>query len=96
MPRINYSPRASYDLIRLFNFLADRNEEVALRAITTIRDSISSLKKMPKIGRPLDDGFRELIIDFSSSGYIALYDLDEVADELTIHAVKHQKENDYK
>ena len=96
MPQINYSLRASNDLSRLFNFLAEKNEAVALKAITTILDSISSLQRMPKIGRPLDNGFRELIIDFSSSGYIALYDLDEVSDDLTIHAIKHQRENDYK
>jgi hypothetical protein len=50
---------------------------------------------MPKVGRPVEEDFRELIIDFGSSGYLALYDFDEMSDAVTVHAVRHQKENDY-
>jgi hypothetical protein len=47
------------------------------------------------MGRPIENGLREWIIDFSSSGYVALYDLNEITDELVILAVKHQREDDY-
>ena len=50
----------------------------------------------PKIGRPVEHGFRECIIDFGSSGFLALYDFDEMQDEVVVHAVRHQKENNYK
>ena len=33
--------------------------------------------------------------DVPSSGYLALYDFDERIDAVTVHAVRHQKENDY-
>jgi plasmid stabilization system protein ParE len=95
MPRIVYSARASDDLIRLFNFLADKDIPTAQRAMSQVRDSLAILTRMPKIGRPVEEGFRELIIDFGSSGYLALYDFDEIQDAVTVHAVRHQKENDY-
>ncbi len=50
---------------------------------------------MPKIGHPVEEGFRELVIDFGSSGYLALYDFDEMFDTITVYAVRHQKESDY-
>jgi plasmid stabilization system protein ParE len=96
MSRLNYSNRAHLDLIRLFNFLADKDVATAQRAIKEIRDSLGTLTRMPKIGRPVEEGFRELIIDFGSSGYLALYDFDEIHDAITVHAVRHQKENDYR
>lgn len=95
MPRINYSNRANLDLVRLFRFLAEKDVPTAQRAIKEIRDSLTTLARMPKVGRPVEEGFRELIIDFGSSGYLALYDFDERIDAVTVHAVRHQKENDY-
>ncbi len=95
MPRVIYSQRASQDLIRLYQFLAEKNPAAALRAITTIRDSIGALQSMPKMGRPIEHGLREWIIDFSSSGYVALYDLNEITDELVVVAIKHQREDGY-
>jgi plasmid stabilization system protein ParE len=95
MSRLNYSSRAHLDLIRLFNCLADKDAATAQRAIKEIRDSLATLSRMPKIGRPVEEGFRELIIDFGSSGYLALYDFDEMHDAIMVHAIRHQKENDY-
>ena len=95
MPRINYSNRANLDLVRLFRFLAEKDVPTALRAIKQIRDSITILGRMPKVGRPVEEGFRELVIDYGSSGYLALYDFDERLDAITVHAIRHQKENDY-
>jgi plasmid stabilization system protein ParE len=95
MPRIKYANRAQLDLVRLYNFLSEKDASVALRAIRKIRDSIAVLSHAPKIGRPAEEGFRECIIDFGSSGYLALYDFDELLDAITVHAVRHQKENNY-
>lgn len=47
----------------------------------------------PGIGRPIEDmpdEFREWLIDFGDSGYVARYRID--ADAVTILAVRHQKE----
>jgi plasmid stabilization system protein ParE len=95
MPRIVYATRANTDLIRLYSFLAEKDISTAQRVLKEIWDSLTILAQMPKVGRPVEEGFRELIIDFGSSGYLALYDFDEMIDAVTVHAVRHQKENDY-
>ena len=96
MARLKYSNRANTDLIRLYRFLATKDVAAAQNAIKEIRDALAALIHAPKIGRPVEEGFRECIIDFGSSGYLALYDFGEVHDEVVVHAVRHQKENDYK
>ena len=54
------------------------------------------MAQQPGIGRPIEDmdpEFREWIIDFGDSGYIARYRID--ADAVTILAVRHQNEVGY-
>ena len=96
MTRLRYSNRASADLIRLHKFLATKDVSAAHNAIIKIRDALATLLLAPKMGRSIEEGFRECIIDFGSSGYSALYDFDEVHDEIVVHAVRHQKESNYK
>ena len=50
------------------------------------------------IGRPVEDhdDLRELVIDFGASGYLALYRFEPTMDAVTILAIKHQREDDYK
>jgi plasmid stabilization system protein ParE len=48
---------------------------------------------MPNIERPVQDGLRELMIDFGNTGYVALYYFDELLDEVVVLAVKHQLED---
>lgn len=52
--------------------------------------------QQPGIGRPIEDmpdEFREWIIDFGDSGYVARYRID--SDAVTILAVRHQEEVGY-
>jgi plasmid stabilization system protein ParE len=97
MPRITLSRRAQSDLSRLYDFLAVHDAATAQRAIRTILDAFDSLT-MPEIGAPVADqpGLRKLVIDFASSGYVALYRYSEKTDTLRVLALKHQKENGYK
>lgn len=97
MPRVKLSPRAQQDIKRLYDFLALTDKAVAGSAIDVIVKSFLPLTQIPKIGRKKEGtGLRELIIDFGSSGYIALYDFDEEIDEVVITALRHQKESNYK
>jgi plasmid stabilization system protein ParE len=97
MPRVKLSPRAQIDIKRLYDFLAAKDTAVAGSAVDVIVSSFIPLTRIPKIGRKRDGtDLRELIIDFGSSGYIALYDFDEDVDEVVITALRHQKENDYR
>ena len=96
MPRVKLSPRAQSDIKRLYDFLVAKDTAVAGSAVDAIVSSFVPLTRLPKIGRKKDGtDLRELIIDFGSSGYIALYDFDEAVDEVVITALRHQKENDY-
>jgi plasmid stabilization system protein ParE len=98
MPRVIFSVRARTDLSRLHRFLALKDEDAAKRAVPSIRDVFFPLKHSPMIGRPVEDHpeFRELVIDFGASGYLVLYRFESSQDVVTILAIKHQREDDYK
>ena len=96
MPRLIWSPPALADIQRLYRFLAPKDEAAARRAIRTIRAGVKILAHQPEAGRPAEDMdpvFREWLIDFGSSGYIALYRFD--GKTATILAVRCQKEAGY-
>lgn len=51
------------------------------------------------MGRPVEDmpdEFREWLIDFGDSGYVARYHVKSDDSIVTILAIKHQKESDFK
>lgn len=92
MPQVTYAPGAIRDLQRLPEFLRPKNPVVAKRAAETIMKALQVLGQQPQIGRPVEDmpdEYREWLIDFGDSGYVARYRFD--ADAVTILAVRHQK-----
>jgi len=44
------------------------------------------------IGRPVEEGLRELVISRGKSGYVALYEYFEKEDVVLVVAVRHQRE----
>ena len=93
MPQLIWSPQALLDVQRLYRFLAPKSQDAAKRAVTAIRQGVKVLSLQPGMGRPveeMDDEFRDWIIDFADSGYVARYRLD--AENVIILAVGHQKE----
>jgi len=96
MPRLIWSRLALLDVQRLYRFLADKNIDAAKRAIKTVRQGVKVLGHQPGIGRPVDDmpeEFREWLIDFGDSGYVARYRFN--GETVIILAVRHQKEIGY-
>ena len=96
MSRLIWSPAALLDVQRLYRFLALKNIDAAKRAVAAMRQGVGVLGQQPGIGRPIDempDEFREWIIDFGDSGYVARYRLDP--DVVTMLAMRHQKEVGY-
>ncbi len=54
---------------------------------------MQAIEKMPHIGRPIEDlppEYRDWLIDFGDSGYIARYRLD--GETAVVLAIRHQKE----
>jgi plasmid stabilization system protein ParE len=93
MPRLIWSPAALRDVQRLYRFLAEKSPEAAQRAVKTIRDAMKVIALQPGIGRPADEmepEYREWLIDFGGSGYVALYRLD--GETAVVLAVRHQRE----
>lgn len=96
MPPLKYTPEAQRDIHRAWSFLAAHDTDVAQRAIQTIRAALRLLATHPEAGRPANGhglAFREWVIDFGNSGYIALYHFE--AHEVVILAVRHQHECGY-
>lgn len=94
MPRVIITEGAVNGLERCRVFLAKKNPHASLRAAKAIELQLTLLEKNPELGRPLHDipQFRELIIPFGDSGYIALYRYEHKVDSVYILAFRHQKE----
>ena len=96
MPQVKYAPGAIRDLQRLRDFLRPKNPDAAKRAAEAIIKALKVLGYQPQIGRPIEDmpdEYREWVISFGDSGYVARYRFD--GKEVTILAVRHQKEVGY-
>jgi plasmid stabilization system protein ParE len=78
--------------------LLEKDSNAAKRALLAICDAFIPLKQSPMIGRAMEDhtDLRELVIDFGTTGYLALYCYEPSLDIVTILAIKHQREDDYK
>ncbi len=96
MPRVIWTPAALGDVERLHDFLKDRNPLAARRAVRAIREGLGLLADQPQVGRPVENmepEFREWLISFGDSGYVALYHFD--GENAVILAVRHQREAGY-
>lgn len=98
--RIRFTEEAEVDLVRLYQFMLERNgADLALaeRALDAIRKAFRSLEYMPFSFRKAtsDNPFlREIVIPFGASGCVALYEIEN-DETVTILAVRHQREDDY-
>lgn len=93
MRQVRFAPSAIRDLERLREFLRSKSSVAARRAGEAIVNAVRVLGSQPQLGRPVEDmhdEFREWIIDFGDSGYVARYRIDPEA--VTILALRHQKE----
>ncbi len=63
--------------------------DAARRAGEAIRLGVKMLGTYPRMGRLVDE-FREWLIDFGDSGYVARYRVED--DRVTISAIRHQRE----
>ena len=83
-------------MARLYEFLAEHSVGAAMKAVEAIEDGILLLERHPKIGRPLEDGLRELVIAYGATGYLALYQFDPMRDLVTVFKIRHQRELGYR
>jgi len=95
--RVRYTAEARADLLRLYEFLLERDAPAARRALEAIRKAADLLESFPYTCRKVEPDnayLRELVVSFGDAGYVALF---EIEDEHTVNilAVRHQREDDY-
>ena len=96
MAQIRYAARIERDLDRLHEFMVEQaGPTVAARAIKAIMEAVALLERHPQIGRPAEQGLRELVISYGRTGYLALYRFDPLAEQVRILALRHQREFGY-
>lgn len=95
MAVVSYARRASSDLQRLVDFLAESDPSAAAQTAELIVSAVEALQRHPLIGRLVESGFRELVISRGRSGYLALYRYDEARDRVLVLTIRHQREAGY-
>ncbi len=99
--RVRFSIEAEEDLTRLYEFILDRDDSdwsLAEKALAAIESGVRVLEFSPFTCRKAATGMpflRELVIPFGATGYVALFEIDS-SDTVTILAVRHQREDDYR
>ena len=94
---VRFTPEAEADLLRLYEFLLEKDVTAADRALDAIKGALELLRFSPFSCRkalPDNPFLRELIMPFGSSGYVALFEI-ESSSTVNILAVRHQREEDY-
>jgi len=92
---IDYAPDALADLDRITEFLLESDALAVADTVDLVTGALDILRLHPHIGRPAEEGLRELVISRGRSGYLALYRYDEAGDVITVYAIRHQREVGY-
>jgi plasmid stabilization system protein ParE len=96
MARVQITTRALADLERLFDFIAIHNPKRAHERMLSVRRAFDLLSDHPLLGRPAEDGRRELVLSRGRYGYVAKYRWARADDVVLILVVRHQLEAGYK
>lgn len=96
---VRFTDGAREAFLELHNFLAAHSVAAAESALRTIERALSLLEVFPWSCRASSaiprSRFRELVIPFGKRGYVAVFEI-EGDDVVTILAVRHQRESDYR
>ena len=95
--KVRFTPEAENDLLRMYDFLLEKDIAAAEKSLEAIKAAVELLKFSPFSCRKALAGnpfLRELVIPFGSAGYLALFEI-EPGRVVNIVAVRHQREEDY-
>lgn len=95
---VRFTEEAEADLLRLYDFLIEKDPASAGRALVAIRKGIAALRFFPYSCRKAGASsayIRELLIPFGRTGYVVLFEI-EPPRTVTILAARHQREDDYR
>ena len=94
---VRYTKGAREDIKQLYQFLPDQDINAAKHALSGIGKITEFLQDFPFSCRKADEQnpfLREVIIPFGSSGYVALFEIEN-NNTVTILVARHQREDDY-
>ncbi len=91
MAKVVYAARSLDHIERAFQFLRDKNPDVALDAVTAIQSAVDNLAAHPLVGHRVEGELRELIISYGQTGYVAFYRFVVSRKEVRILAIRHQR-----
>lgn len=92
MLRIELAPEVQEDFDRILDHLDQYQVENPAARIREIVEAIGVLETNPLIGRPAENGKRELVIGRRSHGYLALYRYVAEIDTIFVLAIRAQRE----
>ena len=95
MARVEVTERAFADLERLFDFIAADNPRRARAQLMSVRRALELLADHPSLGRPAEEGRRELVLSRGRYGYVAKYRWLPKEEIILILAIRHQLEAGY-
>jgi plasmid stabilization system protein ParE len=93
--RLVFAPAALQDIERLTQFLMESDPVAASATADVLTGGLKILKDHPLVGRPVELGYRELIISRGRTGYLALYEYKVERDTAIILAIRHQREGGF-
>jgi plasmid stabilization system protein ParE len=97
--KVRFTEEALPEIERLHEFAVTHDDgawTTAERALDAIRRGLGLLGSSPfscRKATPDDTFLREMIIAFGTTGYVALFEIDD-AKTITVLAVRHQREDD--
>jgi plasmid stabilization system protein ParE len=94
--RVELAPEVLDDFDRFLHHMARFGVAGTPERIAEIVQAIQILTRSPLIGRPVQDGKRELVIGRGARGYVALYRYVASIDTVFVLAIRSQRELGYK
>lgn len=83
------------DLEDLVDFLLAQGEPTAPELLAFVLDGLQVLTHQPGIGRPMEEGLRELILHRGKSGYLVKYRYLPYLEAVRVLRIRHQRQSGY-
>lgn len=95
MATVRLTARAFAHLEHIFEFIGKSEPKRALTTLQRIREAVLILERHPLIGRPVEDGRRELVVSRGRSTHIVLYRWLPADETMLVLAVRDARQAGY-
>jgi len=90
--KVVWLPEALEDVARLYDFLAEKNEQSARNAADRIAYVARALEDFSDMGQPMQDGVRrQVFVHFGAGAYVIRYRRNDLGDVVVVR-VWHSRE----